>query len=166
MNIILYDNFINYYYMRTFDKITFGGVTAYDPFYSKDSDYFKLFPEPEKCSGKLIDEVFDEKYIDYIPYIIILTWRNIQRYHSTKYFNNSRIKNHHHPSSIYDIDIEEVNYYKYNLDVINKKLLNEICRQKNDIHNSLVKSYKLINQKVKSYLKKTNIRSGHIYGMY
>jgi hypothetical protein len=118
--------------------------------------------------NELIDGVFEEAYIDYIPRIVVFTWKDFIKYSTTRHYNESRIKNHQHPLSIYDIDLEEKNFYKVNWDIIDNHMKSALKNNKKDrqIYNSLIKSYKLMKEDFMKKIKGVNIRPGHIFSVY
>jgi hypothetical protein len=101
--------------MRTYDKNILGNIN--DSYYGNS------------CETKLVDTVFDYEIYEFVPRIVVLTWRNCLRQMESGHFNESRIKYHHHPISIYDINIEEYNSYKISLELIKEHMLAEIHRR-------------------------------------
>jgi hypothetical protein len=120
-------------------------------------------------NSNLIDGVFEQLYYEFVPRIVAYTWKDFIKYTTTRHYNESRIKYHHHPKSIYDIDLEEYNFYKANWDIIDNQMKSAIKINKNknpEIYNSLIKSYKLMKKEFINKIKSLNIRSGHIFSVY
>ena len=105
-----------------------------------------LVYKPSKCNQEnKIDDIFCTDIYNKFPAKVRKEWNRIVRQENSYYFNNIfENYNNNIPQGIIDIHLEQINYYKYVLDVIHFHFTQFIKNNKNEskiTFNKIITSY-------------------------